>query len=242
MIILLRGHIRDAFDTSGLYMLLSALDTISPLSIYIHTWSIQQSSLSWRDMEHIPTQITEDRIRAYFKGLFDRICALRIDDDGSLPLIGDVSGYIQLSTMPKRGWKNMWAGMYGMMKRIAEECPGEETILNTRFDALTNSHARTAEEYTDFYKAITEDSHMTDFKFIQDGLFDGCDNYYFGNVKNMYKLIESFHTKLDTLLLELPPLSHQERLVMIQAGRLAQFENPPPFMQVFSRWELAKNT
>ena len=135
MIILLRGHIRNAFDDNKLYDLLKSLDSISPINLYIHTWSIQQNSLSWRRLANIATVITEERIRAYMRDLAPCIRCIQIDPDGQLPLIGTTEGtLVQGGSMPKRGWKNMWAGMERIMSAIVADHPsGTLRVLNTRF-------------------------------------------------------------------------------------------------------------
>ena len=61
MIILLRGHIRNSFDNDNLYNLIKRINNeIGIKNIYIHSWNIQQNSLSWRKLEQINKPIDEN--------------------------------------------------------------------------------------------------------------------------------------------------------------------------------------
>ena len=51
MIILLRGHIRSSFNDNRLYLFIKRLLQTYNLEIYIHTWDILQSNISWRPIE-----------------------------------------------------------------------------------------------------------------------------------------------------------------------------------------------
>lgn len=219
MIVLLRGHIRNAFDNDMLYNLLKSLYQISPYRLYIHTWNIQQNSLSWRDIQHKSTLITETQIRAYMRDLSSYICHICIDPDGGLPLIGSADGLlIPGGHMPKRGWKNMWAGMERSMSIIAEEYPNE-LVLNTRFDVCNNSNNFTVQHLLTLYKYVAETRPET-IVFLKKVLFNGCDNYFAGPVHLMANLIHDFHTELDTTLAKYPLMVNHERYVMMHAAHL----------------------
>jgi hypothetical protein len=221
MIILLRGHIRTGFDTPQMYNFLQLLHTISPLTIYIHTWGIQQNSLSWRPIKENKTEISKDTITAYFCELAPCIKTIRIDPDGCLPLIGNTEGCVVRSSIPTRGWKNMWAGKYTMLEQIYQENSPSLPIINTRFDLFTNSNNFSSEELLSFFK----NSILTPPKaisFLRTELFNGCDNFYIGSVYAMFKLAEHFHMRLASITTMNNTIYNPERLVMIEAQRLEE--------------------
>lgn len=226
MIILLRGHIRNAFFMPSLYQLLKELHEISPLRIYIHTWGILQNSLSWRPIQTNTTEISEDIIRAYMGDLAPCIRKIFVDPDGSLPLLGPTEGFMPRNRMPKRGWKNMWAGMYRVMTAIREECGDDELVLNTRFDVCSNSNNFNNVDRIRLYK-VTNAVQPKRLCFLKPDVFNGCDNYFIGPVCKMHELITRFHTELEEVLEFHPPIGNHEHYVMLEAARLAQSSGEP---------------
>ena len=58
MILIIRGHIRNSFETKNLYNLIKEIHIIFPgLKIFIHTWNIFANNISWRNI-NINEQIT----------------------------------------------------------------------------------------------------------------------------------------------------------------------------------------
>ena len=116
MIILLRGHIRGSFKNDDLYNLIKELSRKFDIQIYIHTWNIVQNNLSWRKLKTIPTRVSNDTIYNYFRDLKPLIKKIIIDDDKKIKLIGNTKGNVCRSGCPRIGWKNMWYGIYTIMK------------------------------------------------------------------------------------------------------------------------------
>ena len=61
---------------------------------------------------------------------------------------------------------------------------------------------------------------LKEIVFMNDKIFLGCDNCYFGNIESMYKLIHHFHYNLDVILEEIGEIKHQETLVMIESSKI----------------------
>ena len=61
MIILLRGHIRNAFTNKNLYTFIKNISD-NNTKIYIHTWNIISSNLSWRPILHDDTIVSSKMI------------------------------------------------------------------------------------------------------------------------------------------------------------------------------------
>lgn len=219
-IVLLRGHIRTGFDTDQLYIFLRLLNTISPLTIYVHTWDVQQNSLSWRRIEDNPTPITSDKITAYLRDLAPCVKHIRIDPDGSLPIVGNTEGKVVSSLIPIRGWKNMWAGKHTMLEHIYAENDPRALIINTRFDLFSNSNNLNSSALIRFFRDCIAIQPKT-IAFLQNVPFNGCDNFYIGTVFAMHKLAQHFYTNLDHICTLYPAIINPERLVMFEAARIA---------------------
>ena len=116
MIIVIRGHIRKSFETTELYDLIENLYNIFPnLKIYIHTWNVYSSNISWRKVQANNIIVTEEIINNYFGKFNTCIKHIIIDDDTNIELIGEVSKRkICKTQMPIIGWKNY---LYGKYKR-----------------------------------------------------------------------------------------------------------------------------
>ena len=94
MIFIIRGHIRGSFNDDNLYNLLVRLSKFFDLQIYIHTWSVQSSNVSWRWVEQNNQLVTEDRIHGYFRELSPCIKHIIIEDERNVELIGSLEGVV----------------------------------------------------------------------------------------------------------------------------------------------------
>jgi len=62
MILILRGHIRDSFNSPDLKLLVHDIYQLDPtLEIYIHTWNIYSNNISWRDIEANTQEVMEEK-------------------------------------------------------------------------------------------------------------------------------------------------------------------------------------
>ena len=74
MILYLRGHVRNSFNNNNLYYLLKYINRVMPnIKIYIQTWNIIQSNISWREMNEIDYTVTNELIFNYFRDLSKNI-------------------------------------------------------------------------------------------------------------------------------------------------------------------------
>jgi hypothetical protein len=217
MILILRGHIRDSFnDTNLLNTLKSIIKIIPNITIYIHTWNVISSSISWREIQENNMKVTSEYILNYFNDIRASIKHIEISEDTSIELIGDTSGNIGTGLMPKIGWKRMWYGKYKILSIIKSEITNTKTIvINTRFDIHTLLfNSLTKETIISYIYNIyrTENSNIL---FNNNEL--GCDNLYSGSLENMYKLSYDFHTNLDEIINRLPDSKNQELYVLRNA-------------------------
>ena len=158
MIIIIRGHIRNSFDSQLLFNFVNELNkTYSDLKIYIHTWSIYSNSISHREINENKTQVTDTFIYNYFKDLSHLIKHIIIDDDTNIQLIGNISGNINNGGMPIIGWKNYLYGQYQIVNYVYNlNKDNNEPIINTRFDLFNNSNNFSHQIFKFFKKPLTK--------------------------------------------------------------------------------------
>jgi hypothetical protein len=197
---MLRGHIRDSFADKQLYNLLKELSLNNDIKIYIHTWSIIQSSVSWRKMDKIEINVNENLIKSYFKDLFIYIKDILIESDEHITHEGTTNGYISLTQCPKIGWKNMWHGKKKIIDTIGNDIINiDEPIVNIRFDIFTNSISLKHDFVLNF---IQNNKNKKSNKIIlmNDREVCGIDNLYIGDFNTMFNFIYNFYYNLDAIL------------------------------------------
>jgi hypothetical protein len=210
MIIILRGHLRNSFTDRGLYDLIKALANIYSISIYIHTWNIVQSNVSWRQIDQINDEVTEFTIRDYFGDQNHLIKKIIIDDDTKIELIGNTNGSVCRSWTPLIGWKRMWYGKYNIVKSIPEN-ERNDMIVNMRFDILNNSNSLPHHVVYWFIRTNVRTDYSKNI--FRERVEYGVDNIYIGNYYTMHKLAEHFHYDLDSISIRYPYCERNELLV-----------------------------
>ena len=119
MILIIRGHIRKSFNNLDLFNLVKSIYNINKnLKIYIHTWNIFSSNISWRNVTYNNRIVTKDIIYKYFRELKYLIQHIIIDNDKDIKLIGNTQGNISSTLMPVIGWKNYWYGKYQIINHM----------------------------------------------------------------------------------------------------------------------------
>jgi len=214
MILIIRGHIRDSFQTNNLYNLVKKIYNIFPdLKIFIHTWNIFANNISWRNI-NINRQCVNDKIiYDYFDDLGHLVKNIIIDDDTNIQLIGNLCGTINNGLMPVIGWKNYWYGKHKIIDYLYNiNIDDNEMIVNFRFDIFNNSNNFSEETIMNFIKNSKTIFTKNVFLF-NDEHHNGIDNIYIGNIKTMYKLINKVFYELDDILIENNDVKNQERLV-----------------------------
>ena len=234
MIILLRGHIRNSFDTPYLYEFIQYLSNNYNIEIYIHTWDIIQNSISWREIKENNIPVNNELIYDYFKDLKHLIKHIIIDNDKNLKLFGNTKGLI--CKAPCLGWKNMWYGKFRIIQYLFQNShlfkmkpPVDQLVVNIRFDIFSNSQVF---ESINIFKFINNIAYYTSLynQVLRKNIFIknvaccyGIDNIYIGNINTMYKLIGHFHYNLDKILLRYKnnhKIQVQEAIVFLENKRL----------------------
>jgi hypothetical protein len=215
MILILRGHIRNSFETKKLYNLVKNIHIIFPdLKIFIHTWNIFASNISWRKITVNEQNVTDKIIYDYFDDLKHLIKKIIIDDDSKINLIGNLCGNINNSLMPIIGWKNYWYGKYKIIDYLYNMNIDEnEMIVNCRFDVMNNSNSFDEVRIINFIKNNSKIIFTKNIFLFDDEGHNGIDNIYIGNINTLYKLISKFFYELDDILIKDNDTKYQERLV-----------------------------
>jgi len=117
LIIMLRGHIRDAFKDQRLNNLIIKLARKYNITLYAHTWNIIQSDKSWRLMKKNESPVTKEMITQYFEIIPKEII---IDNEESIILNGNIEGNISSTLCPVICWKNMWYGMNQIIQKMCD--------------------------------------------------------------------------------------------------------------------------
>ena len=215
MYIIIRGHIRNSFETNELYNLIKYLSLNYKIEIYIHTWSIKQNNISWRLIENDFTEINIEYIQAYFKDLFIFIKKIIIESDENIKLKGVLDGKILSSKTNILGWKRYIYGQYKILKYLYKNNKFDKNkfILNIRFDLFSNSFIFPYDEIINFI----DNNYISSNKniFLREGEYCGIDNIIIGTIKSNYKLISYIHNNLDSILLykENNGLMHPEFII-----------------------------
>lgn len=215
MILIIRGHIRNSFESRELRDFVAMLYLLFPnLKIYIHTWNIFSNNLSWRPIQENNTIVDINTICNYFGELTSCIKHIIIDDDKNIQLNGNLSGGTGNSPLPIVGWKNYWYGKYRIINYLYNnsECNKNEPTVNIRFDLFSNSNNFNSIYIIEFIKYhYNYDFNKNIFLFTQER--PGIDNIYMGNITTMHRLTHVFHTDLDSHLHKIKDTIHQEYLV-----------------------------
>jgi hypothetical protein len=206
MILIIRGHIRNAFDDDKLYNFINDIyDSNKDLQIYIHTWNIYANNISWRPIEVNNNVVTNDIIYTYFRDLKCIIKHIIIENDKQINLIGNLEGNICYGPMPIIGWKNYWYSKFRIIEYIKSVSDNNnDMVVNMRFDLLNNSNNFAEDELLKFINNISKNpilrSRIRKNYFLHNYEFNGMDNIYMGNVDTMFKLSSMFHYDLDSIL------------------------------------------
>ena len=212
--LIIRGHIRNAFERHTLYALIKNVARIYELKIYIHTWNVIQNGLSWRYVEPINTEVTEDAVLCYFgKGnpFFDMthlIEKIIVDDDQKIVLHGNLEGTIVGTNTPVRGYKNMFYGMLSAAEYVYNNVDKDEKVIQTRFDLLSNSRSLSFDEALGFFERDIPSGRRVEF--FHEHYFDGVDNISVASVENMYFFIKHLYENLDELNIKYKDSWNQE--------------------------------
>ena len=173
MCLVLRGHVRTALQTPALRELVASLGALcfaftrTDLHVFVHTWNVTSSGLSWRTIPKDLSPVTTDTIHEYLHAPHVYVHTVLIEDDAQCELHGNVEGIIPNTRAPLLGWKRYLYGNFQAVSSVtraissAKDNPskggslrgtvgslGDQVhpplppfVINTRFDVLHNSNS-----------------------------------------------------------------------------------------------------
>lgn len=212
MWLLLRGHVRTAFDRPDLVQcLLQCVREMPDLRIVLHSWNVISTSLSWRNVAANHTPVHESWLLAQLpEEVRARVVACRVDAEDRIVLHGSVTGMVCRSTMPRLGWKRYIAGMWTALETMIPTSE-DMSVVSMRFDLFNNSNSLTLAEVMSFLQAHRDwrDPHRLSFARPKCGL----DNLFVGGLPAMRWVIRRLHWQLDHVMHMYPAIINQECLV-----------------------------
>ena len=220
--VIIRGHIRESFQTQILYNFLKKLKSLYYIDLYLHTWHKSEARISWRKLSPNMFDINQELIKKYLKDInFNKLI---IDNDYNIDIVGNKEGKVGM--MPLIGWKRMWYGKYQIINYVNNQNIEYDATLNFRWDNFICQSSK---------KIITDNAILYNIKkyllmtdptnkiyFIKDSLFYGIDNYYIGKIKQIYALAHKFNFDLDNLMRNYLQYSNQEFLVYLESVKYFQ--------------------
>lgn len=213
---LLRGHIRNSFNDKRLLNMIEGLSSNYELSVYIHTWNIVQSSLSWKRIDEIKLSVDEDFVRSYFKNINNVIKVVFIEDDTKIKLHGNVEGFIGRTACPVRAWKNMYYGKFQLVNYVASATQAKEVAVQARLDVMSNQFSMCQKEIEKFIHTnsfdISRGGDEERMRFLRMHPFLGIDNIYMATVEDMQSFINYMYFDMDRILHVHRGTRHQEHI------------------------------
>lgn len=212
--LLIRGHVRNAFDNENFRSLLNEICENFECDIYIHTWNVIQTSRSWRFIHEDKREVNEEFIKTNLSNVWHKVKALMIEDEETIVLPGRTEGNIGLTPCPYKGYKSMFYGKLKVAEYAYNNVDCQEIAVQTRFDILLNSFSTSAEAIMNFIKnpPITTDR----IKFIKNEPILGVENIYMARIDHMYKFIKYFYENFDEIYTKHNQTRHQEHPVFFE--------------------------
>jgi hypothetical protein len=239
MNLILRGHIRNSFENSDLHdLMLSIVAKVPDIKVYVHSWNVVQSPMSWRGMEENRNKVTPEIISDYL-GIGQNLRRVVVEDDGEVVVPGRVAGTVATTPCPIKGYKLMFYGMMRGSELVLEDSDPEELVVQTRFDVLSNWIRTPPERIVEFLDAKPEEGEPIRF-LIRPGengverelrlnrwrrygpeyephWTAGVDNIFMATVKNMNRLLTHMYRRFDEVEAKHKRVRHQEWLLMFEA-------------------------
>lgn len=220
MNLILRGHIRNAFGNRHLYDLIKSVSEVAELKIFVHTWNVMQTSLSWRRIREDRSEVKESTVLDYFSDLSPLFKRIIIEDERDVPIKGRTEGFVGHTPCPIRAYKYMFHGMCRAAECAYLGSAPEETTIQTRFDVLSNWRRFSNQQIIDFIARKPSKR----IQFMMEEAYDestvGVDNIYMATAKDMLDFIVRMRDNLDEIdecNKSMRHMGHQEWVTMAEA-------------------------
>lgn len=187
------------------------------LNVYIQSWNIVQSGLSWRNVSEIQKEVKWELIKEYLEGVRLNIRHVDILDDSKIIHVGNTSGKIGMTPCPVLAWKNMYYGILVASSRVAANESPESTTMQMRFDILSNPFSPSKKTIIDFANSQCEFINQRldpseRIRFLKMECFLGMDNIYMAKTEDLIKFVSYMYYDMDRILHVHRGTIHQEHI------------------------------
>ena len=223
LVFVLRGHIRDAFDSSSkIKDFVGLLSKKYNIVIYVHTWNNKECKKTWRheasmySWQKKPEQlvVTKDTILDYFADFKHLIKKISLEDEEKTKLNGRTEGQLtKICTMPTKSWKYFVHNLYTSLTEILPE-DRHKTIFSLRLDMIQTRlfstwHGFNHDKMLDsFFKICCSYIDRSNLKYkwckMQSigGSSSGYDNALLGDYAYLERIFHLLEMKLDDVLVK----------------------------------------
>tara|TARA_B100000886_G_scaffold335831_1_gene293602 strand:+ start:1849 stop:3009 length:1161 start_codon:yes stop_codon:yes gene_type:complete len=223
LVFVLRGHIRDAFDSSSkIKDFVGLLSKKYNIVIYVHTWNNKECKKTWRheasmySWQKKPEQlvVTKDTILDYFADFKHLIKKISLEDEEKTKLNGRTEGQLtKICTMPTKSWKYFVHNLYTSLTEILLE-DRHKTIFSLRLDMIQTRlfstwHGFNHDKMLDsFFKICCSYIDRSNLKYkwckMQSigGSSSGYDNALLGDYAYLERMFHLLEMKLDDVLVK----------------------------------------
>lgn len=127
--LLLRGHVRTAFDDLRMYEFIKKITTEYNVDIYIHTFNIKSAGKIYqKNKEYNEEPISENDIKKYFKDI--EIKNLVLDTNS----IAKTTNEQMINALSKNKFLHMWLSIYNGINLIYKSNIKYNYVINMRID------------------------------------------------------------------------------------------------------------
>lgn len=230
--LLLRGHVRDSFQNDMMrhFVHIMQEDDRINVDVYAQTWDYDEASVdcSWRSLNHQRKPVKSDQVDSYLQ------CKshVMIIPEDNLSLVGSADG--RIGGTSKRGWKQMWLGIYTMIDVIHQSDVAYDAVLSLRLDFFGSYVS--GRHHSDYGRDITPE-YVKEWAvscvltgricFLHDHPSLGIDNCYIGPISSVHRLCCMFHLDLDETCSVVGHEWNQEKMVYKLAVLLNAGHVPP---------------
>jgi hypothetical protein len=227
--LIVRGHTRSSLDDLRLLSLVARMEKIFEIHMYVQTWKIVQNNLSWRRVDTIEKEVTEQQIRNYFQNR--EIKSISILDDSTIDHVGNIEGNIGKTPCPIVAWKNMYYGMMDASSRVLDFENPNSITLQIRFDMLSNNFSPSENGMIEFAEreySVLEGGNEGDerLRFMRMECFLGVDNTFMATASDMNRFINYMYYDMDRILDVHKLTFHQEYIAFHERKSFLNFEAP----------------
>ena len=177
--VILRGHLRDAFQSAGMLFFIQQLKKHSEVNLYVHTWDTAESSTSWRRVNEKKIKLDDPILSLPYVVAYKR--ESEVNYFKHAPQYSPDSK-ISDSKMPTRGWRQY---IYALQQSANMVVADDNTrTLSMRVDFFDGCFACKDIAF-DISVLVTKILHADIAKIVLLTHDIGCDNMILSTASNL---------------------------------------------------------